>query len=129
MDKRTAASFEFASFVAEISDPATGAILSSRLAAQLGTSEDRLLGDWEASGVPEWKDFAQHVLALLDAMHDITMALSATKAWYGTWVLLESRGWTPAECVAHGAFREALAAVKELRQASCNGSSSIWKKG
>lgn len=129
MDPRIAASFEFASFVAEISDPATGAILSAQLAERLGMSEERLWQDWHASGLPEWKDFAQRVLALLDATHDVTMALPATMTWDGTWVLLEGPGWTPAECVAHGAFREALAAIKELRQGSLNGSSSIWKKG
>lgn len=37
--------------------------------------EERLLSACETSGVSEWRVFAQHVLAVLDAIQDITMSL------------------------------------------------------
>jgi len=55
-------------------------------------TEECLLQDWHASGVSEWTDFAEHVLALLDAIQDITMDLPSTMIWYRTKVVVERPG-------------------------------------
>jgi hypothetical protein len=76
------ASFEFLTFLADISDPATGLILPCRLSRWLEIPEIQLRDAAAESVKGNWSIFASDLLAVLDAMHDHTGAMANTLRWF-----------------------------------------------
>lgn len=116
MNSAQVASLEFAAFLADVSDPATGVIRSDRLCIWINRSEEQLIGDWRSSGVPEWTEFAREILAVLDALQDIALSLPLALDWYKHVPLLPDSGWTAADCMAKGVMPCALIAVRKMRK-------------
>jgi hypothetical protein len=77
------ASVEFLTFLADISNPATGEISISRLANWLQLTEVELHQRWKNRGnhIP-WSLFADELLAVLDAVQDVTYELPKTVEWF-----------------------------------------------
>jgi hypothetical protein len=111
----TSASVEFAEFLADVSDSATGMIRSDRLAWWLGVPEEAVIASWRGSCLA-WEDFAANVLAVLDAFQDLTFSLSQSLAWYRVMPLLCGSGKTAADYVAEGRVAFALGAVRQFRR-------------
>lgn len=73
---------EFLTFLADISDPGRGEIVSARLGRWLGLSVEELRQRWDGSGREAWNDYADDVLRVLDRIHDRTHSLPRTLSWY-----------------------------------------------
>lgn len=74
---------EFLHFLADISDPATGAVSCIRLAGWLGMTEAALRKRWIRRGTRvSWQQFVDELLSVLDAaqtqQHDLEQAID----WY-----------------------------------------------
>ncbi len=115
MPSIASAGVEFAEFVADVSDSATGAIRSDRLAWWLGVPEEAVVASWRRSALT-WEDFASCVLAILDGFQDVTLSLSQTLVSYREVPLSCEAGATAADYVRDGQPGLALCLVKKLRR-------------
>ena len=74
---------EFLEFLADISDPATGAISCIRLAGWLGMTETALRRRWIRRGVRvPWEQFVDELLSVLDAAQSRRRDLEQAIDWY-----------------------------------------------
>lgn len=74
---------EFLQFLADVSDPVTGAISRIRLAAWLGMTEDALRKRWIRRGVNvPWQQFTDELLSVLDAAQLQRRDLEQAIDWY-----------------------------------------------
>ena len=105
-------SIEFLSFIADISDPGTGAILLNRLAERLGMSPVELEDQWSSSGQSEWAAFADEVLAVLDLLQDRTHSLTEAVRLYRLGRIPSHSNATIESLVVQG---KALQVLRQLR--------------
>ena len=94
---KSSAAIEFLHFLADVSDPATGAISCLRLAAWLGMTEDALRKRWIRRG-PQvaWQTFVDELLGVLDAAQAQGHGLEKVIDWYLN-ILLERGGQRTAD--------------------------------
>jgi len=112
MDNRQRVSnFEFLELLVDISDPATGEISATRLAARLHLTSDRMLEQWSCRG-GSWALFADEILSVLDAIQDQTYDLPATVEWYLQQPLRSFKNKTPQQIVTSGSAHRLVAAIK-----------------
>lgn len=103
---------EFLHFLADIYDPATGAVSCIRLAGWLGMTEAALRRRWIRRGtrVP-WQRFVDEVLSVLDAAQAQQHGLEQAIDWYFNTPLEQCGGKTADELVLAG---EADRLLREL---------------
>ena len=114
---RYEANVEFLGFLADVTDPGTGEIVLARLSCWLGLTEVELEDRWTASGRSEWRNFADDVLQVLDAMQDVTDSLTASLVWYRHEPLVKEGGNSADELVATGNTCVALALIRRVGSA------------
>lgn len=80
---KSKAAIEFLHFLADISDPVTGAISCMKLAAWLGMTEDALQKRWTRRGpTVTWQTFVDELLGVLDAAQAQGHSLEHVVDWY-----------------------------------------------
>jgi hypothetical protein len=100
------AAIEFLHFLADVSDPTTGAISPLKLAAWLGMTEDALLRRWTQRGPKvTWKMFADELLAVLDAAQSQGVELERVIEWYFNAPIEQSGSRTADQLVLAGEAR------------------------
>jgi len=109
-------SIEFASFLADISNPGTGEILPGRLAPRLGLPLEDLFERWRSSGRETWPAFAGDLLALLDAIQDSTHCFKATVRRFLCEPLAPGVNRTADAYVRSGEAELALAILRQSRR-------------
>lgn len=110
------ANVEFLSFLADVTDSGTGVILIARLARWLGLEPHELEDRWVASGCEDWRDFADNVLRVLDAMQDQTDSLAVTLVWYRHAPIADQEARSADELVVAGSVDRAIALVQQTCQ-------------
>jgi hypothetical protein len=106
------ANVEFLGFLAHVTDPGTGEIVPARLGCWLGLSGSDLQHRWRSSGHDDWRDFANDVLSVLDAMQDLTESLAVTLLWFRHLPIAQGEGCSADGLVAAGNVRRAMALVR-----------------
>ncbi|GLQ98046.1 hypothetical protein [Dyella mobilis] len=80
---KSKAAIEFLHFLADISDPVSGAISCIKLANWLGMTERELQRRWIRRGADaSWRNFADELLAVLDAAQAQVRGLEQAIDWY-----------------------------------------------
>jgi hypothetical protein len=104
---------EFLEFLADISNPATGEISTGTLASRLYMTEADLLQRWMSRGDNvSWRLFADELLAVLDAVQDVTYDLTRTIRWYRSEPIEIFDGRTADEVVTSGEARRLVLLIK-----------------
>jgi hypothetical protein len=106
VSSKSKAAIEFLHFLADISDPDTGDISALKLAAWLGLTEDALLKRWTRRGAQvAWRDFADELIAVLDAAQAQGGSLEGAIDWYLNTPVAQCGLRTPDELVVAGEAR------------------------